>query len=142
MWHFGKYPDCKSKQTFKVFLMKKTGKYFKKVLEASKHYIRLLASRISKRSNLTNQASQFLNDKTKIIFHFDSQDADVTRRDLLNVTIWMEGAPASQTFLVTSVKSVLMDFLGFPTVKVSFNCQHFQNTYSYVLFFDTTFISF
>ena len=39
---------------------------------------------------------------------------------VLNVTIKMESAPASQhTFLVTSVKNVLRDILDFQTVKVS-----------------------
>ena len=38
---------------------------------------------------------------------------------VLNVTIEMESAPASQhTFLVTSVKNVLRDILDFQTVKV------------------------
>ena len=86
------------------------------------------------------RASQSLDHKTKIIFHFDLQGAAVMRRALLNVTIPMEGAPAGHTFLMKSVKTVSKDTLGFPTVKVSFNCQHFQNTYSYVLFFNTKII--
>ena len=84
------------------------------------------------------RASQSLDHKTKIIFHFDLQGAAVMRRDLSNVTILMEGAPAGQTFLIRNAKNVIKDFLVFPTVKVSFNCQHFQNTY--VLFFNTKII--
>jgi hypothetical protein len=38
---------------------------------------------------------------------------------VLNVMIKMESAPANQhTFLVTSVKNVLLDFLDFQTVEV------------------------
>jgi hypothetical protein len=89
------------------------------------------------------RASQSSNDKTKIIFCFDLQVATVTQRDLLvlDVIIRMEGAPASQICLIRNAKNVIKDSLGFPIVRVSFNCQHFQNTYSYVLFFNTKIIS-
>ena len=58
---------------------------------------------------------------TKISFNFNSQDATVIQMDLmvLNVMIKMESAPANQhTFLVTSAKNVLWDFLDFQTVEV------------------------
>ena len=65
-----------------------------------------------------------------------------------NVTIKMESAPASQTFLATNVNNVLMDSINFQTVKVGFcyqfsemdsmgfqtvevGCQYFLNSYSY-----------
>ena len=58
---------------------------------------------------------------TKISFNFNSQDATVIQMDLLvlNVMKKMESAPANQhTFLVTSAKNVLWDFLDFQTVEV------------------------
>ena len=48
-----------------------------------------------------------------------------------NVMIKMESAPASQTFLATSVTNALMDSMGFQTVEVGFSCQYFLNSYSY-----------
>ena len=58
---------------------------------------------------------------TKLSFNFNSQGATVIQMDLLvlNVMKKMESAPANQhTFLVTSVKNVLWDFLDFQTVEV------------------------
>ena len=69
---------------------------------------------------------------------------------VLNVTIKMESAPASQKFLATNVNNVLMDSIdfqtvkvgfcyqfsemnsmGFQTVEVGFSFQYFLNSYSY-----------
>ena len=57
----------------------------------------------------------------------------VIKKDLtvLNVTMKMDSAPVSQTFLATSVTDVLMDSMGSQTVEVGFNCQYFLNSYSY-----------
>ena len=58
---------------------------------------------------------------TKISINFNLQDATVIQMDLLvlNVMKKMESAPANQhTFLVTSAKNVLWDFLDFQTVEV------------------------
>ena len=58
---------------------------------------------------------------TKISINFNLQDATVIQMDLLvlNVMKKMESAPANQhTFLVTSAKNVLLDFLDFQTVEV------------------------
>ena len=62
----------------------------------------------------------------------------VIQKDLtvLNVTMKMDSAPASQTFLATSVTNVLMDSMGSQTVEVGFCCQYFLivyflNSYSY-----------
>ena len=61
------------------------------------------------------------------------QTVTVIMKDLmvLNVTMKMDSAPASQTFLARSVNNVLMDSMGFQTVEVGFSCQYFINSYSY-----------
>ena len=61
----------------------------------------------------------------------------VIKKDLteLNVTMKMDSAPASQTFLARSVNNVLMDSMGFQTVEVGFSCQYFLNSYSYKIDF-------
>ena len=45
---------------------------------------------------------------------------------VLNVMIKMESAPASQTFLATSVTNVMMDSLIFQIVEVGFICHCYQ----------------
>ena len=56
----------------------------------------------------------------------------VIKKDLteLNVTMKMDSAPASQTFLARSVNNVLMDSMGFQAVEVGFTCQYFLNSCS------------
>ena len=55
------------------------------------------------------------------------QTVIVINKDLmvLNVTMKMDSAPASQTFLARTVKNVLRDFMDFQNVKVGFCYQYF-----------------
>ena len=52
----------------------------------------------------------------------------VIQKDLtvINVTMKMDSAPASQTFLATSVTNEMMDSLSFQTVEVGFICHCYQ----------------
>ncbi len=51
---------------------------------------------------------------------------NVIKKDqmVLLVAMDLESAPASQTFLATSVTDVLVDSMGFQTVEVGFSCQY------------------
>ena len=55
------------------------------------------------------------------------QTVIVINKDLmvLNVTMKMDSAPASQTFLALSVKNVLRDCMDFQNAKVGFCYQYF-----------------
>ena len=71
---------------------------------------------------------------------FFLQPVIVIKKDLtiLNVTMKMDSAPATQTFLALSVINVLMDFMDFQNVKVGFCYQYFWNKYIYLSFFNKT----
>ena len=62
---------------------------------------------------------------------FFLQPVIVIKKDLtiLNVTMKMDSAPASQTFLARSVKNVLRDCMDFQNAKVGFCYQYFWSKY-------------
>ena len=66
------------------------------------------------------------------------QTVIVINKDLrvLNVTMKMDSAPASQTFLARTVKNVLRDFMDFQNVKAGFCYQDFRNNYISLSFFN------